>query len=91
MALASPKDRFRENPDLVKGFNDIVDSNQMNAAFDAAMMQMTMSLGMTNEHPVAAANAFRLQGAQMFLANLKTLNTAVLPTKPKTDTNLTQT
>lgn len=89
--MSSPKEQFRGNKDLVSGFNDIVDSRQMTAAFDAAMLQLQYSLGIPDDQQKAAANAFRLQGAAMYLATLKTLNSAPPPPPPKPNDNLTQT
>lgn len=89
--MKSPKERFRENADLIRGYNDRIDSAQMTAAFDAAMMQLSMSFGIPNDPQVAAANGYRLQGARMYLANLLTLNTSEMPTSVKEDTNLIQT
>jgi hypothetical protein len=77
----SPRQRFRQNKDLVTGYNDIVDSNRMVAAFDAAMLQFVESLNLAEDHSQAASHAFQLAGAQKFLNILKTLNLEGSPVK----------
>jgi hypothetical protein len=84
----SPKERFKASKELTNGFNDRIDSNQMQAAFDAAMLQMTAALGVANTPEQAVANCHRVEGAQMFLLALKTLNSDVDKPLRKPDGNL---
>lgn len=78
----SARERFQENKDLVTGYNDLIDSARMTAAMDAALITFVEKFSTSNTVEEAAANAWRLEGAQKFLLYLKTLNTGTATTKP---------
>ena len=77
----SPRQRFQQNRELVTGYNDIVDSNRMQSAFDAAMLHFIDSLPTAVNHETAIAHAYRVEGARKFLDILKNLNTEASTTK----------
>lgn len=81
----SPKQRFKANTDLVAGFNDIVDSSKMQAAFDAAFLEFTLNLPVCNDMQTAAANGYRTEGARRFLNTLQGLNSDT-PKQSRNDT-----
>lgn len=70
----SPKERFRAEKATTEGFNDLVDSTRMQIALDAAMLEMQGKLQRANDSVTAAANQWRIEGAQMFRNILENLN-----------------
>ena len=85
----SPKERFKTDKNLVSGFNDSIDSAKMQAAFDAAMLEMISGLSIAVTPEQAVANHYRVEGAQKFLNTLKNLNSDTTA-KTRVDTgNLT--
>jgi hypothetical protein len=75
------KERFRASKDLVAGYNDVVDSSRMVAAFDHALIYFNETLHLTSDPVVAAANMHRIEGAHRIIAILKSLNSEA----PKSD------
>lgn len=68
------REKFRAS-DISKGFQNVIDSVQFQAAIDAAMLQFMSQLNKPSSTEEAAANDYRRQGAQVFadvLTNLKT-------------------
>ncbi len=79
MNLDSRK-RFMESSHAKQWF-DIVASNAFGAAVETAMLVTQQNLGPAPDMGAAAANAWKMQGAQKFLENLMSLTES---TKPKT-------
>lgn len=77
----TPRDKFRSNRTLTRGYNDTISSFQMQSALDAAMMQLDLSMTTANDSTTAAANAWRKEGAQNYRKILENLNSdRALPT-----------
>lgn len=86
MAL-TPRDKFRSDRALTRGFNDTISSSQMQAALDAASLEMDLKLVVANDVTTAAANRWRKEGADLFRRILENLNSeAVAPTPITTST-----
>lgn len=77
-----PVKRFRDSPQ-VSGWNDLVASNQFQDAALAALWQTERNLALPADMNDAAANFFRVQGAQDFLRNLMNLALKELPETQK--------
>lgn len=78
-----PVKRFRESPHI-KGWGDFVAGEQFHAATLAALWQSERNLAIPSDLNDAAANFFRIQGAQDFLRNLMSLaESAPEPPKPR--------
>lgn len=78
-----PVKRFRESPHI-KGWADIMASAQFQEAALAAIWQQSRNLETPDSQDSAAANFFRIQGAQDFIANLMRLGeSAPEPPKPR--------
>ena len=76
----SAKERFKTS-DHAKGWNDLVDSDQFQAAIDAARLEFHASLGTPPDMASAACNEWRRQGARDFLFVLLNLTTTNEPTR----------
>jgi hypothetical protein len=70
----SPRDKFRSNRTLTRGYNDTISGFQMQSALDTAMMEQDLSMPVANDSTTAAANAWRKEGAQKFRQILENLN-----------------
>lgn len=80
--MSSPREKFRKSPHA-KGWNDLVDSSQFDAAATASMLHLTQNvLQKPDNTESAAANEYRRQGAVTFLEILVNLNTENEPNKP---------
>jgi len=87
----SPKERFQQNVVDAKAFAAIAHSELFDRATDAAMLQFVNGLGYTQDQLSAVASAYRLQGAQQFLAVLTTLaDSKLAPTPPSDRLDYTQ-
>jgi hypothetical protein len=73
MAMESAKARFQKN-DVANGqFGDWVASPLFAHAADAAMLEVLTNMPRASDAATAMANAYRLEGAQMFRRQLETL------------------
>ena len=70
----TPRERFRAL-EISKGFQNVIDSVQFQAAADAAMLHFMTLLNKPASQEEAAANDYRRQGAQAFLDTLTNLKT----------------
>lgn len=68
------REKFRAS-DISKGFQNVIDSVQFQAAKDAAMLHFMSLLQKPSSIEDAAANDYRRQGAQAFLDTLENLKT----------------
>jgi hypothetical protein len=80
----TPRESFRANRSLTKGYNDLIYGDQMQAALDAALLEYNLSLApVSSDVPAAAANRWRVEGAVAFRRTLENLNTtSVASTAP---------
>jgi len=82
----TPRETFRANRALTRGYNDLIDGNQMQAALDTASREHDLSLTLAHDVTTAAANRWRKEGADAFRRILENLNTsAVAPSPPLTN------
>ena len=68
------REKFRAS-EISKGFQNVIDSVQFQAAKDAAMLHFMSLLNKPSSQEEAAANDYRRQGAQAFLDTLENLKT----------------
>lgn len=81
----SPKLRFMQSPDNIKKHRDMIDSNEFQRACDFALLQYQSQLSMTTvDMAGAAANNFKMLGAQELLQTMRLLGESV-PRVTKTD------
>jgi hypothetical protein len=78
----TPRDNFRANRSLTKGYNDLIGGDQMQAALDAASREHDLSLVIAGDVTTAAANRWRKEGADSFRRILENLNTSTVTTTP---------
>lgn len=67
------KQRFLENKAAVEAHAELTASNSFRSACDAAMIELSNSLGSASDMNHAAANAYRMEGARAYLQKLLTL------------------
>ena len=77
-----PIKRFRESPQAI-GWADLVLTAQFQDAAQAALWQTERNLAIPADLNDAAANFFRVQGAQDLIRNLMSLTESQLPPQPK--------
>jgi hypothetical protein len=70
----TPRETFRANRSLTRGYNDLIFGAQMQAALDAAAREHDLSLGIATDVTTAAANRWRKEGADKFRSLLENLN-----------------
>ena len=76
--IFDPRKRFNES-DYAKQWHDTVASNSFAAAVEAAMLITQTDFRNAPDMGTAAANAWRMDGAQKFLANLMSLTEKAEP------------
>lgn len=81
------KKRFRESP-ANKPWHDATASDWFHAGLATAMLEVSKNLPAPQEMGAAAANAFRLQGAQLMLTTILNLTEPTTTPKPKVEQNL---
>ena len=86
----SPRETFRANKGLTRGYNDLIDSAQMQAALDTATREYDYTMQPGVDVTTAAANHWRKQGADAFRRILENLNVSVAAPTPKTSYGLDQ-
>ena len=85
----TPRAKFRANRAFTRGYNDLILGDQLQAALDAATLQLNASFPWATDPQQAAANRYRLEGAIMLRTILENLNTSDTPIAPdKTTSNL---
>ena len=67
--MKSPREQFRESQ-YSKGFGDLIESSQMEAAMVAAQLEMQARFNLTCDPQEATANEFRRQGAAAVLSKI---------------------
>ncbi len=83
----TPRESFRQNKSLVKGYNDLIGGDQMQAALDTASREHDLSLSIASDVTTAAANRWRKEGADNFRRILENLNASTVgPTPPSATT-----
>ena len=88
MTPISPRERFLQDKDGAKIHAATVNGMSFERAADMAMLQFSLNLPVAADAAGAAANHYRLQGAQKFLYELMTIGDP-LPLPPeKPDTGL---
>jgi hypothetical protein len=80
--VIEPRKSFRKSL-FSKGFQDIMDSAQFEAAANAALLEMQVGIPTAPDGNAAAANNYRLEGARKVIAILMNL-AAPDPEPPKT-------
>ena len=78
----SPREKFRTNRSLTRGYNDLIGGEQMQAALDTASREHDLSLAPANDVTTAAANRWRKEGADNFRRILENLNASTVTTPP---------
>lgn len=86
--MITPRETFRSNKELVKGWQDRVDSAQFEAAATAAMAHFQLSLPFPKEMASAAAHAYMMKGACEFLNIFMNLAMPEQPAKAPIPQNL---
>lgn len=81
------KERFQKSA-YSKGWTDLVDGGQFQAAADAALLEYHARFGSPNDMATAAACEWKRQGARDFLVILMELNINTPPTKKTGTPNL---
>jgi len=76
--MKSPREQFRESP-YAKSFADVIQSSQMEAAMNAATLELQERFQPTCDPQEAAANEFRRQGARSVLVILRHLTVSAEP------------
>lgn len=70
----TPKARFQESGDNISKHRDMIGSKEFQRGCDSALLQYQAVLGLrTTDMATAAANQFKLLGAQEFLQELRLL------------------
>lgn len=88
----NPRQRFKENNALSKGWDDFVVSTQFEQAAQAAMWAAEGAMPPTTDMGTAAANEFRRQGMRLFLDQLMNLcQVGTVKATPPTVRNLDHT
>lgn len=81
----TPRETFRQDRSLTRGYNDLIGGDQMQAALDAASREHDLSLVIAQDVTTAAANRWRKEGADSFRRILENLNaSSVASTAPST-------
>ena len=80
----SPREKFRTNRSLTRGYNDLIYSNQMQSALDTATLEYDQNLSIATDVATAAANRWRKEGADAFRRTLEKLNEDSPASKPST-------
>ncbi len=70
----TPREKFRLNRTITRGYNEVIGGDQMQAALDAASAELDEMLGPASEVTTAAANRWRREGANSFRQILENLN-----------------
>jgi hypothetical protein len=70
----TPREKFRANRSLTKGYNDLIASAQVQSALDAAMLEYDQSMTIARDITEAAANRWRKEGADAFRRMVENLN-----------------
>ena len=78
----SPRDKFRANRSLTRGYNDVIFSHQFQTAFDAASMEYDQSLTIAADVTTAAANRWRKEGADAYRRIVENLNNNAAAAQP---------
>jgi predicted alpha/beta superfamily hydrolase len=78
----TPRDTFRQERSLTRGYNDLIGGEQMQAALDAASREYDLTLAPANDVTTAAANRWRKEGADSFRRILENLNASTVATPP---------
>jgi alpha-D-ribose 1-methylphosphonate 5-triphosphate synthase subunit PhnI len=80
----SPREKFRQDRSLTRGYNDLIGGTQMQAALDTTSREHDSSLAPAHDVTTAAANRWRKEGADSFRRILENLNTSTVTTTPPT-------
>lgn len=70
----TPRENFRGNRALTRGYNDLILGDQMQTALDTASREHDLSLVIAQDVTTAAANRWRKEGADSFRRILENLN-----------------
>ncbi len=80
----TPREKFRLNRTVTRGYNELIGGDQMQTALDAALLEMDSMLGITSDNIAAAANHWRREGANTFRTILENLNaSAAVPPRSR--------
>lgn len=72
--MTTPREKFRFNKTLTRGYNDLIYGNQMQSALDTAALEMDLKLTIAADVTTAAANRWRKEGADLYRRTLENLN-----------------
>lgn len=84
----TPRETFRANRSLAKGYNDLITGDQMQSALDTASREFDLTLSPAADVTTAAANRWRKEGADSFRRILENLNASSVAQSPMTASNL---
>ncbi len=84
----SPRQRFQKSEQLAAVHNVVVASAQFKTACDMAMLELVENLFSGSDPQNAIANAFRIDGAKIFLATLQTIGQPSTSKTTKIEDNL---
>ena len=84
----TPREKFRQNRSFTKGYNETINSDQIQAALDAASLQYDHSMAPAVDVTTAAANRWRKEGADTYRKILENLNADSVAPPPTTVTRL---
>ena len=89
MTPLSPKLRFLQSKDAAETHAKLMSSVQFERASDLALLQTRLNLPLCKTIEDAAANNYRMQGAEYFLLTLMTLGDPIpeMPAMPDTGLN----
>lgn len=77
------RERFYSNKTFVEGYTDLIESDRMQSALDAAMIEFHSRLKVPDDPQSASANEWRRQGAILFRSILEQLAlSGKSPSKP---------
>lgn len=82
------RERFYSNKTFVEGYTDLIESDRMQNALDAAMIEFHSSLKSPTGTEDAAANEWRRQGALLFRSSLERLGNSLKEPKHNPTGNL---
>jgi hypothetical protein len=79
----TPREKFRQDRSLTRGYNDLIGGTQMQAALDAAELELDRLVVTTGDVSAAAAHRWRREGANWFRQILENLNASIIPLTTK--------
>jgi hypothetical protein len=88
--MINPKSEFQKDKDKLKAWANVVDSKLFSDVASIALAQMVVTQGSAPDMGTASAQAFRMEGAKIFLHVLMNIADSTPPPKPKPSPQLQQ-